>query len=40
MENDSIRASGTDTLVDIWIEGKIRGDLRHARGDRGPSRLR
>ena len=24
MENDSIRASGTDTLVDIWIEGKIR----------------
>jgi len=25
MENDSIRASGTDILVDIWIEGKIRG---------------
>jgi hypothetical protein len=24
MENDSIRASGTNTLVDIWIEGKIR----------------
>jgi hypothetical protein len=24
MENDSIRASGSDTLVDIWIEGKIR----------------
>ena len=24
MENDSIRASGTDTLVDIWIDGKIR----------------
>jgi hypothetical protein len=24
VENDSIRASGTDTLVDIWIEGKIR----------------
>lgn len=24
MENDSIRASGTDTLVDIWINGKIR----------------
>lgn len=24
MENDAIRASGSDTLVDIWIEGKIR----------------
>ena len=24
MENDSIRTIGTDTLVDIWIEGKIR----------------
>jgi len=24
MENDSIRASGTSTLVDIWIEGKLR----------------
>lgn len=24
MENDSIRASGTDTLVDIWVEGKLR----------------
>lgn len=24
MENDSIRASGSDTLVDIWIEGKMR----------------
>ena len=24
MENDSIRASGTNTLVDIWIDGKIR----------------
>lgn len=24
MENDSIRASGTDTLVDIWISGKLR----------------
>jgi len=24
MENDSIRASGTDMLVDIWIEGKMR----------------
>lgn len=24
MENDSIRASGTDTLIDIWIEGKMR----------------
>jgi hypothetical protein len=24
MENDSIRASGTNTLVDIWIEGKLR----------------
>lgn len=24
MENDSIRSSGTNTLVDIWIEGKIR----------------
>lgn len=24
MENDSIRASGTDTLVDIWINGKLR----------------
>lgn len=24
MENDSIRASGTNTLVDIWIEGKMR----------------
>lgn len=24
MENDSIRANGTDTLVDIWVEGKLR----------------
>jgi hypothetical protein len=24
MENDSIRASGGNTLVDIWIEGKLR----------------
>jgi hypothetical protein len=24
MENDSIRASGTDTLVDLWINGKLR----------------
>jgi hypothetical protein len=24
MENDSIRASGLSTLVDIWIEGKLR----------------
>jgi hypothetical protein len=25
MENDSIRASGGDTFVDVWIEGKLRG---------------
>jgi hypothetical protein len=24
MENDSIRASGGNTLVDVWIEGKLR----------------
>ena len=24
MENDSIRASGTNTLVDVWVEGKLR----------------
>jgi hypothetical protein len=24
MENDSIRASGNDTLVDIWINGRLR----------------
>lgn len=24
MENDSIRASGSNTLVDIWIDGKMR----------------
>lgn len=24
MENDSIRASGSDTLVDIWISGNLR----------------
>ena len=24
MENDSIRASGNETLVDIWIDGKLR----------------
>lgn len=24
MESDSIRASGTDTLVDVWVEGKLR----------------
>ncbi len=24
MENDSIRASGSDTLVDIWVNGKLR----------------
>ena len=24
MENDSIRASGGDTLIDIWVDGKLR----------------
>lgn len=24
METDSIRSSGTSTLVDIWVEGKVR----------------
>jgi hypothetical protein len=24
MESDSIRASGNDTLIDIWVEGKLR----------------
>jgi hypothetical protein len=24
MENDSIRASGDNTLIDIWVEGKVR----------------
>jgi len=24
MENDSIRSSGNDTLVDVWVEGKLR----------------
>lgn len=24
MENDSIRASGNDTLIDIWVEGRLR----------------
>ena len=24
MENDSIRSVGSDTLVDIWIDGKMR----------------
>jgi hypothetical protein len=24
VENDSIRASGSDTLVDIWVGGKLR----------------
>lgn len=24
MENDSIRSSGTDTLVELWIGGKLR----------------
>jgi hypothetical protein len=24
MENDSIRSSGSNTLVDIWVEGKVR----------------
>ncbi|HEV2595338.1 MAG TPA: hypothetical protein VGU01_09090 [Sphingomicrobium sp.] len=24
MENDSIRASGSNTLVDIWVDGKLR----------------
>jgi len=24
MENDSIRASGSTTLIDIWVEGKLR----------------
>ena len=24
MENDSIRASGSETLVDIWVEGRLR----------------
>ena len=25
MENDSIRSSATNTLVDLWIDGKLRG---------------
>ncbi|MFL6752886.1 MAG: hypothetical protein ACJ8D5_04200 [Sphingomicrobium sp.] len=25
MENDAIRCSGSNTLVDIWIDGKMRG---------------
>ena|SRR3954468_2884827 len=25
MENDSIRSSGENTLVSIWVEGKLRG---------------
>jgi hypothetical protein len=25
MENDSIRSSGTNTLVDLWIDGQLRG---------------
>jgi hypothetical protein len=25
MENDSIRSSGSNTLVDIWIDGRMRG---------------
>lgn len=24
MENDSIRSSGTKTLVDVWVDGKVR----------------
>src|SRR5436190_12183246 len=24
MENDSIRTSGEDTLVDVWVDGKMR----------------
>ena len=24
MENDSIRASGSHTLIDIWVDGKVR----------------
>ena len=24
MENDSVRSSGTSTLVDLWIDGKVR----------------
>ena len=24
MENDSIRANGSNTLIDIWIDGKLR----------------
>jgi hypothetical protein len=24
MENDSIRSSGTNTLIDIWVDGKVR----------------
>ena len=24
MENDSIRSSGTDTLIDLWVDGKVR----------------
>jgi hypothetical protein len=25
MENDTIRSSGGNTLVDLWVEGKVRG---------------
>ena len=24
MESDSIRASGSDTLIDLWVDGKLR----------------
>jgi len=31
MENDSIRSSGTNTLVDIWVDGKVRAiSVSHA----------
>ena len=45
MENDSIRASGSTTLIDIWIEGKLRaitvtqGAIETYLGERAPKAM-
>jgi len=45
MESDSIRASGNNTLIDIWVEGKLRAicvtreAIESFLGSRGPAAM-
>ena len=34
VENDSIRSSGTNTIVDVWVDGRVALDLHYPGSDR------